>query len=128
MTSEKEFAIECMDDMLELLQAELKEKEYAVEMSKGILTSASFIVMVQGIAINPEVVDGYIREGGTKTGPAQSVIRFSKKDATDIARKVSNKNNVIGEAIYWVDAVRKEIVRITQSIIDLKKQRTKTIG
>jgi len=118
----KETAMSVIDSIkntISQFEISLAEKERAVEMNKGCIARCNWIVTVEGIAVNPEIVDGKTT-GKITTGPAQRVVRFEKQDAEALAKIASNGNNTEGKAEFWVDVVKREIDNLKGCIKILK--------
>lgn len=74
-----------------------------------------FIVVVGGLPIDPEVVDGVVKVGKVRVNLPHLVTRFTYEKACEIAECAQDtKKGVSGYAVPWRDAVRYRIDEISR--------------
>lgn len=101
---------EVKQGLIEMYSSSIEEMKSALYPLGGIaLTNTPYIVMVGGIAVDPQVVDGKVEKGQIAVGLPHKVRRFSKKNAEIIAANVTNGNDECGVAVSWVEATKQVI-------------------
>ena len=100
---------------------ELKKsiKEYEEELSTCCITSTPYIITCEGVAINPEIVDGKTT-GKVTTGLPHTVKRFSERDDKSIAAVVKNGNRNKGIAKPYIQVVKKNLQTLKELLVSIK--------
>lgn len=79
--------------------------EKSLDTTGGVcLTNTNFIIMVDGIAVDPVIKENKVQPGSTGHGLPNEVKRFSEETAKALAANVTNGNGTKGTAVPWVQA------------------------
>lgn len=109
-------------EMLENYTNIVDGMEKALSTDHGVvLSNASYIVTVDGIAFNPEIKNGKVAAGPVRFGLPHLVQRFSKEDAERVAKSATNGHGHHGIAVYWVDATKEMLGRMKLIVQQLKE-------
>lgn len=105
------------EEMLSKLLSTKEELQRSISHSGGtMLTATPFIISVDGLCVNPTVVNNRVEAGPLTIGLPNRVRRFSKENAEIIAPQVVNGHGHRGIAEFWEDAVVRKIDELDKAI------------
>ena len=104
-------AEELKQGIIDQYQKAIDSMQFAVDQDKRVpaLVSSQYIVIVEGLAVNPKVENGKVEKGSVSVGLPHEVRRFSKENAEIVAEHVTNGNNSPGVVVHWLEATKQKI-------------------
>ena len=109
-------------EMLTNYEGIIADMEKVLDPKGGsVLINTPYIVTVDGIAFDPEVVDGKVSVGPVRFGLPHKVRRFLKRDAENIAKSATNGHGHQGKAVFWVDATIEMLERLRLVVLQIKE-------
>lgn len=104
-------------EMLKKILDTKEELQRSISHAGGImLTATPFIISVDGLCVNPNVVNNRVEAGPLTIGLPNRVRRFSKENAEIIAPQVVNGYGHRGVVEFWEDAVVRKISELDKTI------------